>query len=155
MLSVRGPHLVTSIFLKFCPPELGADSAFLDRIHAFLPGWEMPKIQPENYAEGYGFITDYMAEIFALLRKKTDFVTMIQSKANFEGITGRNQTAISKTAAGLLKLIYPHRTVDDITNQELATCLELGVECRKRVIDQLSVIAGDEFKSVDFGKVFP
>lgn len=136
------------------PPELGADTAFLDRIHAFLPGWEVPKIRPENYAEGYGFITDYLAEIFVLLRRQTSFITIIQSKANFEGITGRNQTAISKTAAGLLKLIYPHRTVDDVTNEELAICLKLAVECRKRVIDQLSIIAGDEFKKVDFGKIF-
>ncbi len=132
------------------PPELGQDTAFLDRIHAFLPGWEIPKIQPENYAEGYGFITDYLAEIFTLLRRKTDYITTVQSNANFDGLTGRNQTAIAKTAAGLLKLIYPHRTVDDIEDHEIALCLNLGVENRVRVIDQLAVIASDEFHEIKF-----
>jgi ATP-dependent Lon protease len=132
------------------PPELGKDSAFLDRIHAFLPGWEMPKIQPENYAEGYGFITDYMAEIFTRLRNQTQFITIVQAKSNFRGITGRNRTAIAKTAAGLLKLIYPHRTLDDVTLDEISTCLSLATECRERVIEQLAVIAGDEFKAVKF-----
>ena len=132
------------------PPELGLDTAFLDRIHAFLPGWEMPKIQPENYAEGYGFITDYLAEIFTLLRRQTHFITAIQAKIDFEGMTGRNRTAIAKSAAGLLKLIYPHRTVDDIEDHEIELCINFGVECRERVIDQLSVIAGDEFQPIRF-----
>ena len=143
--AVRYQHL-----FEVLPPELGKDTAFLDRIHAFLPGWEMPKIQPENYAEGYGFITDYLAEIFTLLRKQNHFITAVQAKANFAGITGRNQTAIAKTAAGLLKLIYPHRTVDDVEEAEVALCLQMGAECRERVIDQLAVIAGDEFKRVRF-----
>ena len=130
------------------PSELGSDSAFLDRIHAFLPGWEMPKILPENYAEGYGFITDYLAEIFVRLRGQNQFMTIVQAKANFDGVTGRNQTAVAKTASGLLKLIYPHRTLDDITQQEIDMCLALAAECRERVIDQLAVIAKDEFKKV-------
>jgi len=136
-------HLFESL-----PSELGSDSAFLDRIHAFLPGWEMPKILPENYAEGYGFITDYLAEIFVRLRGQNQFMTIVQAKANFDGVTGRNQTAVAKTASGLLKLIYPHRTLDDITQQEIDMCLTLAAECRERVIDQLAVIAKDEFKKV-------
>ncbi len=132
------------------PPELGTDTAFLDRIHAFLPGWELPKIRPENYAQGYGFITDYLAEIFALLRRQTHFSIAVQSQANFDGLTGRNQTAISKTAAGLLKLIYPQRTADDLRREELAICLDLAAECRERVIAQLAVIAKDEFTPVKF-----
>jgi len=132
------------------PLELSQDTAFLDRLHAFLPGWEMPKIQPENYAVGYGFITDYLAEIFVKLRKLTHFSTAIQARANFTGVTGRNQTAIIKTTSGLLKLIFPQRTVDDLQDGELAMCIELSIECRERVIDQLAVIAGDEFKSIKF-----
>ncbi len=132
------------------PPELGADTAFLDRIHAFLPGWELPKIRPENYAEGYGFITDYLAEIFTRLRRRTDFHTAIQNQADFSGVTGRNQAAITKTASGLLKLIYPHRSVDELQRQELTLCVDLAAECRERVIDQLAIIAKDEFKSIKF-----
>jgi ATP-dependent Lon protease len=132
------------------PPELGMDTAFLDRIHAFLPGWEMPKILPENYAAGYGFITDYLAEIFTRLRRLTHFGTAVHAQARFDGITGRNQTAIVKTASGLLKLMYPHRTADNLKHQELALCVSLATECRERVIEQLSVIAKDEFRPIKF-----
>ena len=129
------------------PDEL-QDSAFLDRIHAFLPGWELPKIQPENYAQGYGFITDYLAEIFVRLRRLTHFLTAVHAQANFEGLTGRNQHAVAKTASGLLKLIYPHRTADDLEREDLALCLDLAVECRERVIEQLAIMAPEEFKPV-------
>ena len=77
------------------PPEL-QDPAFLDRIHAYLPGWEMPKIRPENYATGYGFLTDYMAEIFAELRRR-NFQTHVNAWVDMGAMTGRNQDAIKKT----------------------------------------------------------
>ncbi len=131
------------------PAEL-QDTAFLDRIHAFLPGWEIPKIQPENYAEGYGFITDYLAEIFVRLRRQTHYLTAVQAQADFSGLTGRNQHAVAKTASGLLKLIYPHRTADDLQRDELALCLNLAAECRERVIAQLAVMAPAEFKPIRF-----
>ena len=131
------------------PAEL-QDTAFLDRIHAFLPGWELPKIQPENYAQGYGFITDYLAEIFVRLRRLVHFHTAVQAQASFGGLTGRNQSAVAKTASGLLKLIYPHRTTDDLEHDELALCLELAAECRERVIEQLAIMAPEEFKPVHF-----
>jgi ATP-dependent Lon protease len=149
----RQPSDRYSHLFEVLPPELGSDSAFLDRIHAFLPGWEMPKILLENYAQGYGFITDYLAEIFVRLRGQTHFMTIAQAKAHFEGVTGRNQTAIAKTASGLLKLIYPHRTVDDVAPAEMEMCLSLAAECRERVVDQLAVIAGDEFKKVKLNVV--
>jgi ATP-dependent Lon protease len=132
------------------PPELRNDTAFLDRIHAFLPGWEMPKIQPQNYAQGYGFITDYLAEIFTRLRKLTHFTTAVQAQTNLDGLTGRNRSAITKTASGLLKLIYPHRTSDDLLRDELSSCVQIATECRECVINQLAVIAPDEFQSVKF-----
>jgi ATP-dependent Lon protease len=131
------------------PPELGADTAFLDRLHAFLPGWEMPKIRPENYAQGYGFITDYLAEIFTRLRRR-NYQTAINARVDFSGLTGRNQDAIRKTAAGLLKLIHPHRTTDDLMDEELQPCLDLAVECRARVVDQLAIQAPGEFKPAQF-----
>ena len=142
--SPRYRHLFESL-----PSELGADTAFLDRLHAFLPGWELPKIQPENYAQGYGFITDYLAEIFNRLRRR-NYQAIINARADFSNLTGRNQDAIRKTAAGLLKLIHPHRTADDLPDEELKPCLDLATECRGRVVDQLAVLAPTEFKPAGF-----
>ncbi len=127
------------------PEELSHDPAFLDRLHAFLPGWELPKIQPENYAPGYGFITDYLAEIFARLRRK-NYQTVVSAHTNFGGMTGRNQDAIRKTAAGLMKLIFPHRIAENIEPNELEVCMSLAIECRQRVVSQLAVIAPKEFQ---------
>jgi ATP-dependent Lon protease len=130
-------------YFAVLPVEL-QDTAFLDRIHAFLPGWEMPKIRPDNYAQGYGFITDYLAEIFNRLRR-TNYSLIIEKYTEVEGLTTRNQTAIKKTAAGLLKLIHPHRDVDSIQHDEYSTCISHAVEHRSRVIEQLAVIAPEEF----------
>jgi ATP-dependent Lon protease len=129
------------------PEELSTDPAFLDRLHGFLPGWELPKIQPENYAQGYGFITDYLAEIFTRLRHK-NYQTIVNAHVNFGGMTGRNQDAIRKTAAGLLKLVFPHRSATDIEQAELDTCLSLAIECRQRVVDQLAIVAPTEFRAI-------
>jgi len=131
------------------PAELRYDTAFLDRIHAYLPGWEIPKIAPENYAAGYGFISDYIAEIFRLLRRR-NFQTHLTARVEFEGMTGRNQDSVQKTGAGFLKLLYPHRTPEDIEPEELTFCLELAVEMRRRVTDQLRVILPKEFSHAQF-----
>jgi ATP-dependent Lon protease len=125
------------------PPEL-QDTAFLDRIQSYLPGWELPKIQRENYAAGYGFMTDYLAEIFTRLRRR-NFQTHVASKVRFIGMTGRNQDAITKTTAGLLKLLYPHRTPETLLQDELTRCVQLATECRQRVLDQLRIMAPAEF----------
>ncbi|HKA52980.1 MAG TPA: BREX system Lon protease-like protein BrxL, partial [Candidatus Binatia bacterium] len=108
-----------------------------------------PKIAAENYATGYGFISDYLAAIFQLLRRR-NFQTHLAARVKFEGMTGRNQDAIQKTAAGLLKLLYPQRTPDDIEPEELRFCLGLAVEMRRRVADQLRAIASKEFTQAAF-----
>ncbi len=130
------------------PAEL-KDAAFLDRIHAYLPGWEMPKIRPENYAVGYGLLTDYMAEIFAELRRR-NFQTHVTACVAMNAMTGRNQDAIKKTAAGLLKLLYPHRTPDDVTSDEIRTVADFSVEMRRRVTSQLAVMLPGEFRDVEY-----
>lgn len=130
------------------PQELGNDAAFLDRLHAFFPGWEMPKIRPENYAKGYGFVNDYLAEIFTRLRRR-NYQTIVNAFVDFGKMTGRNQDAIKKTAAGLLKILYPHRTPQNIEKDELEGCLSLAIECRQRIIDQLAIMAPGEFKGVN------
>jgi len=133
---------------EILPPEL-QDVAFLDRLHGFLPGWELPKIQPENYAQGYGFITDYLAEILSRLRRR-NYQLHVSARVDFGGMTGRNQDAIKKTTAGLLKLVYPHRTVDTLTEEEFGPCFALAVESRKRVVDQLAVMQPSEFGRVQW-----
>lgn len=131
-------------------PEELQDPAFLDRIHAYLPGWEMPKIRPENYATGYGLLTDYMAEVFAELRRR-NFQTHINARVDFGAMTGRNQDAIKKTAAGLLKLLHPHRSPDNLTSDEIHPLMEMAVEMRQRVTDQLAKILSTEFSNVQYG----
>ena len=129
------------------PVEL-QDPAFLDRIHAYLPGWEVPKIRPENYATGYGFLTDYLAEIFSELRR-VNYQTHVNYWVDFGQMTGRNQDAVKKTAAGLLKLLYPHRREPgDIRPEEIRLIIELAIEMRKRVTDQLAVILPTEYQNV-------
>jgi ATP-dependent Lon protease len=126
------------------PAELGQDTAFLDRIHAYLPGWELPKIVPDNYADGYGFMTDYLAEIFSRFRRR-NYQTTVTTTVDFGHLTGRNQDSIRKTTAGLLKLVYPHRDAESVRPDELRACLDLAIESRQRVLDQLARMTPAEF----------
>jgi predicted ATP-dependent Lon-type protease len=90
-----------------------------------------------------------MAEIFRLLRRRT-FQTHLAARVVFKGMTVRNQDAVQKTTASLLKLIYPHRTPDEIVPDELEFCLDLAVEMRRRITDQLRLIAPKEFPHAAF-----
>lgn len=139
-------------YFEVLPEEL-QDLAFLDRIHAFLPGWEMPKIKPENYAEGYGFISDYLADIFSKLRLENRYLTLVNAHLDFGMMTGRNQDSIKKTTSGLLKLIFPHRDGDDLTSDEFKLCSDLAIECRQRVLDQLHVMAPTEYTKIDLASL--
>ena len=148
-LELRQPAEGYRHLFQVLPIEL-QDPAFLDRIHAYLPGWEMPKIRPENYATGYGLLTDYMAEIFAELRRR-NFQTHVNAWVDMGTMTGRNQDAIKKAAGGLLKLLHPHRSPETITREELVPLLDVAVEMRKRVTDQLARILPAEFTGVEYG----
>lgn len=132
------------------PKEL-LDVAFLDRIHCFLPGWELRKIAPENYATGYGFIADYLAEIFSRFRRR-NYQIIVDAFVDFGRMTGRNQDAIKKTTSGLLKILFPHRTLETIMVKELKYCLELAIECRQRILDQLAIISPGEFDGVNLAE---
>ncbi len=148
-IELRRPEARYAHLFQVLTVEL-QDPAFLDRIHAYLPGWEMPKIRPENYATGYGLLTDYMAEIFAELRRR-NFQTHVNAWVDMGNMTGRNQDAVKKTTAGLLKLLYPHQTPDSITREELVPLLGIAIEMRKRVTDQLAKILPAEFDGVEYG----
>lgn len=128
--------------------------AFLDRLHGYLPGWEIPKLAPDSYSRDYGFVTDYFCEIMHELRR-TDLLSA--AKPRFElvdlaktpqGISGRDQRAVFKTASGLLKLLYPHgHTTDD----ELEEVLVLACELRQRVREQLHLMAAGEYDRIKLG----
>jgi len=98
---------------------------------------------------GYGLLTDYMAEIFAELRRR-NFQTHVNGLVEMGNMTGRNQDAIKKTTAGLLKLLYPHRTPDTIGREELIPLLDMAIEMRRRVTDQLAKILPAEFTAVEY-----
>jgi ATP-dependent Lon protease len=148
-MELRRPEKRYNHLFQVLPIEL-QDAAFLDRIHAYLPGWEMPKIVPDNYAVGYGLLTDYMAEIFAELRRR-NFQTHVNAWVDMRHMTGRNQDAIKRTTGGLLKLLYPDRSPDNVTRDELVPLLDIAVEMRKRVTDQLAKISPGEFSGVEYG----
>jgi len=128
--------------------------AFLDRLHAYLPGWDLPKLRDNSYAQDYGFITDYFCEIMHELRR-IDVLGAV--RARFEiidtantarGISGRDQRGIMKTTSGLLKLLYPDGKISDA---ELAEVLLLSTELRQRVREQLHLMAPGEYDRVKLG----
>jgi len=128
--------------------------AFLDRIHAYLPGWEIPKLTPNSYSQDYGFITDFFCEIMHELRRM-DLLASVRSRfalidaaKTSQGISGRDQRAIMKTTSGLLKLLYPD---DRVTDDELAEVLQLSCELRQRVREQLHLIAPGEYDRLKLG----
>ncbi|HQA80275.1 MAG TPA: BREX system Lon protease-like protein BrxL [Methanoregulaceae archaeon] len=128
--------------------------AFLDRLHAYLPGWEIPKLTPNSYAKDYGFITDYFCEIMHELRRtnpldsiKSQF-SIIDTGNTERGISGRDQRAVIKTLSGLTKLLYPD---GDITNEELKEILSIACEMRQRIREQLQRMAPGEYERVKIG----
>jgi ATP-dependent Lon protease len=147
-LRQKSPSSKYAHLFAVLPPEL-QDTAFLDRLHGYLPGWEMPVINPVNYAGGYGFMTDYFAEILAELRRR-NFLTHLTAQVAFNGMNQRNQDAVKKTAAGMLKLIHPHHLPGEVPTQVMESVLSFAVEMRKRIIDQMAVMKPAEFQDASF-----
>jgi len=132
-------------WLAVLPAEVNTDTAFIDRLNAYVPGWEFQKIRKERYAKGYGLMTDYFAEILKRLRERA-IQTMVAASVDFEGETSRNQDSVQKTTSGLIKLIFPHRDVDTIEAEEMKMCLDLAIEARQIVYDQMAVISPGEYQ---------
>lgn len=132
-------------WLAVLPAEVNSDTAFIDRLNAYVPGWEFQKIRKERYAKGYGLMTDYFAEILKRLRERA-IQTMVAASINFEAETSRNQDSVQKTTSGLIKLIFPHRDVDTIEAEEMKLCLDLAIEVRQIVYDQMAIISPGEYK---------
>ncbi len=128
------PHMLKHTNLFDALPKDYYDTAFLDRIHCYLPGWESKKLRNEMFSTDFGFIVDYLAEVLKCLRKE-DFTKSYQKYFELsKTITTRDKTAIEKTFSGLIKVIYPHGEFSELEAKEI---LDFAVECRKRVKDQL------------------
>lgn len=126
------------------PHIIQSDRAFLDRLNGYIPGWKIPQISEANYAKGVGFMSDFLSEVFHRLRSRY-YGHIIDTKIDFGSMGQRNQTSITKVSSGLLKLIFPHKTVESISKEELQLVVDMGLDLRQRVIDQLAVIAPGEF----------
>lgn len=139
----------SSLFDPF-PPEMGADTAFLDRIHCYLPGWEIPKFRPEHFTDDYGFISDYLAEFIRELRKEPYGDALDKYFRLGSNLNQRDTIAVRKMVAGLVKLVYPDGV---FTKDQLEEILNLALEMRRRVKEQLKKLGGMEFYDVNFSYI--
>ena len=139
----------SSLFDPF-PPEMSTDTAFLDRIHCYLPGWEIPKFRPEHFTDDYGFITDYLAEFIRELRKEQYGDALDKYFRLGSNLNQRDTIAVRKMVDGLLKLIYPD---GEFTKEQLGEILKLALEMRRRVKEQLKKLGGMEFYDVNFSYI--
>ena len=128
------PHMLKHTDLFDALPKDYYDTAFLDRVHAYLPGWETKKLRNEMFSSDFGFIVDYLAEILKVLRKEDHTKAYQQHFDLSTTITTRDKTSIEKTFSGLVKIIYPH---GEYTREEAKELLDFAIESRKRVKDQL------------------
>ena len=142
--------LKTSHLFEPFPDAMAYDSAFFDRMHFYLPGWEIPKMRPEFFTDNYGFITDYLAEFLREMRKTT-FGDVADKYFRFgNNLNQRDVIAVRKTVSGLTKLIYPH---GEFSKEDIEEILRYALVGRRRVKEQLKKIGGMEFYDVHFSYI--
>ena len=139
----------SSLFDPF-PPEMGTDTAFLDRIHCYLPGWEVPKFRPEHFTNDYGFITDYLAGFVRELRKEQYGDALDKFFRLGKNLNQRDTIAVRRMVDGYLKLLYPD---GEFSKEDVAEVLEIALEMRRRVKEQLKKLGGMEFYDVNFSYI--
>lgn len=139
----------SSLFDPF-PPEMGTDTAFLDRMHCYLPGWEIPKFRPEHFTDDYGFITDYLSEFIRELRKEQYGDALNHYFRLGKNLNQRDTIAVRRMVDGYLKLIYPDGTFE---KKDIEEILCLALEMRRRVKEQLKKLGGMEFYDVNFSYI--
>lgn len=139
----------SSLFDPF-PAEMGTDTAFLDRMHCYLPGWEIPKFRPEYFTDDYGFITDYLAEFLRELRKEQYGDALDKYFHLGKNLNQRDTIAVRKMIGGLLKLVYPD---GEFTKEQLEEVIKIALEMRRRVKEQLKKLGGMEFYDVNFSYI--
>lgn len=139
----------SSLFDPF-PPEMGTDTAFLDRMHCYIPGWEIPKLRPEHFTDDYGFITDYLAEFLRELRKEQYGDALDRFYRLGKNLNQRDTIAVRKMVGGLVKLVYPDGVFE---KEDLEEILQIALEMRRRVKEQLKKLGGMEFYDVNFSYI--
>ena len=139
----------SSLFDPF-PPEMGTDTAFLDRLHCYIPGWEIPKFRPEHFTNDYGFITDYLAEFIRELRKKQYGDALDKYFRLGKNLNQRDTIAVRKIVGGYVKLLYPD---GEFTKEQIEEILVFALEMRRRVKEQLKKLGGMEFYDVNFSYI--
>ena len=139
----------SSLFDPF-PPEMGTDTAFLDRMHCYLPGWEIPKFRPEHFTNDHGFISDYLAEFIRELRKEQYGDAIDHYFRLGKNLNQRDTIAVRRMVDGYLKLVYPN---GEFTKEQLEEVLQLALEMRRRVKEQLKKLGGMEFYDVNFSYI--
>lgn len=137
------------LFAPF-PDAMNNDSAFFDRMHYYLPGWEIPKFKPEHFTDRYGFIVDYFAEFLREMRKRSFSDNIMKHFKIGNNLNQRDVIAVKKTYSGLMKLIYPDEIISKEQSQEI---LEYAMVGRRRVKEQLKKIGGIEFFDVNFSYI--
>lgn len=139
----------SSLFDPF-PDEMGTDTTFLDRIHCYLPGWEIPKFRPEHFTDDYGFITDYLSEFIRELRKEQYGSKLDMYFKLGKNLNQRDTIAVRRMVDAYLKLIYPDGV---FTKDELEEVIQISLEMRRRVKEQLKKLGGMEFYDVNFSYI--
>lgn len=142
---VRSSHLFTPM-----PEIIREDMAFLDRLHFYIPGWEVPKMRIEFFTSHYGFVVDYLAEALRELRRHNYTEMMDHHFSLGSHLNARDVKAVRKTVAGLIKLLYPH---GEVSKDEMAEIVELAVEGRRRVKEQLKKLGSFEYHQTSFSYI--
>lgn len=140
----RVGHLFGSL-----PPEMRNDTAFMDRIHSYLPGWDIPKVRRELLTDHFGLVSDFLSECWNQLRRQSR-QAVLQGRAHLGGaLSGRDVTGVQKTVSGLIKLLSPNPETP-VSDELLEWSLRIALECRRRVKEQQKRIGSAEFRSTHF-----
>lgn len=132
------------------PPQMRDDTAFMDRIHAYVPGWDFPKLDPsEHFTNHFGLVSDFLSECWSRLRSGSR-IPVLQGRVNYGGaLSGRDITAVNKTVSGLLKLLYPDPEMP-VPDEELEDMARIALEVRRRVKEQQKRVFRSEFRNTHF-----
>ena len=134
------------------PPEMRDDTAFMDRIHAFLPGWDVPKINKDLVTNHFGLVSDFLSECWSQLRNQSR-VSQLQNRVYFGGaLSGRDTNAVNKTVSGLLKLLHPSGE-DAVPDEDLEWAVRIALEVRRRVKEQQKRVGAAEFRNTHFSYI--
>lgn len=141
----RVGHLLSPL-----PSEMREDTAFMDRIHAYVPGWDFPKLNPnEHFTDHFGLVSDFLSECWSRLRDSSR-ISVLQGRVNYGGaLSGRDITAVNKTVSGLLKLLYPDPKME-VSDDELEDLVRMALEARRRVKEQQKRVFKSEFRNTHF-----